>query len=130
MPVLLSSSRKSNCSHQTPSFQQTADNPPAVIINGRHTHTAKKSDGVIRGDMGGDGIRRSSRCRGKSRASGSPCVASRRSRNCVLVIPQVSKIWEMFRTIHTSTSVEDYEWETYTYSQEVRWCYPLFQKAL
>lgn len=31
---------------------------------------------------------------------------------------------EMFRTIHTSTSVEDYEWETYTYSQEVRWCYP------
>lgn len=31
---------------------------------------------------------------------------------------------EMFRTIHTPTSVEDYEWETYTYSQEVRWCYP------
>lgn len=31
---------------------------------------------------------------------------------------------EMFRTIHTSTSVEDYEWETYTYSQEVRWCKP------
>lgn len=31
---------------------------------------------------------------------------------------------ELFRTIHTSTSVENYEWETYTYNQEVRWCYP------
>ena len=31
---------------------------------------------------------------------------------------------EMFRTIHTSTSVENYEWETYTYIQKVRWCYP------
>lgn len=31
---------------------------------------------------------------------------------------------EMFRTIHTPTSVENYEWETYTYNQEVRWCYP------
>lgn len=31
---------------------------------------------------------------------------------------------ELFRTIHTLTSMEDYEWETYTYSQEVRWCYP------
>lgn len=31
---------------------------------------------------------------------------------------------EMFRSIHTSTSVEYYEWETYTYSKEVRWCYP------
>ena len=31
---------------------------------------------------------------------------------------------EMFRTIHTPTSQEDYEWETYTYNQKVRWCYP------
>ena len=31
---------------------------------------------------------------------------------------------EMLRTIHTPTAVETYEWETYTYSQEVRWCYP------
>ncbi len=31
---------------------------------------------------------------------------------------------EMLRTIHTPTAVENYEWETYTYSQEVRWCYP------
>lgn len=31
---------------------------------------------------------------------------------------------EMFRTIHTPTNVESYEWETYTYNQKVRWCYP------
>lgn len=37
--------------------------------------------------------------------------------------PEIGSL-EMFRTIHTPTSVEYYEWETYTYSQEVRWCYP------
>lgn len=31
---------------------------------------------------------------------------------------------EMFRTIHTPTNVENYELETYTYNQKVRWCYP------
>ncbi len=31
---------------------------------------------------------------------------------------------EMFRTIHSQTGHEDYEWETYNYNQEVRWCYP------
>lgn len=31
---------------------------------------------------------------------------------------------EMFRTIHTPTSREDYELEIYTYNQKVRWCYP------
>lgn len=31
---------------------------------------------------------------------------------------------EMFRTIHTPTGVEDYEWEEYTYNHKVRWCYP------
>lgn len=37
--------------------------------------------------------------------------------------PQIDS-QEMFRTIHTPTSREDYEWEIYNYNQKVRWCYP------
>ncbi len=31
---------------------------------------------------------------------------------------------ELFRTIHTPTGEEDYEWEIYPYSKKARWCKP------
>ena len=31
---------------------------------------------------------------------------------------------EMFRTIHTAESVENYEWEEYHFNHKLRWCYP------